>query len=105
MTFRSRMGTSSSGTCPMQDANREAKRRVLVSKLDMVINSAGEEVAAQPSTHVAMFAGDLPYGPDGNVYRQYNGAAGLQLAAVQVQHSFSSKPLRGHYLDYYEKVT
>jgi len=90
---------------PYANANREAKRGVLVSKLDIAINSAGEEVAAQPSTHVAMFEGDLPYGPDGNVYRQYNGAAGVQIGALQVQHSFSSKPLRGHYLDYYEKVT
>src|SRR2546426_10321646 len=92
MTFRSRMGTSSSGTCPMQNANREAKRGVLVSKLDIAINSAGEEVAAQPSTHVAMFAGDLPYGPDGSVYRQSNGAAGLQIGALRFSTPVRASP-------------
>src|SRR5881397_2830769 len=72
---------------PYANANREVKRGVLVSQLDTAINLAGEEVAGRPTTHVAMFAGDLPYGPDGNVYRQYSGGASLRIGDLQVQHS------------------
>jgi len=106
MIFRSRTATCSSGTCPTRTRIARAKRGVLVSKLDIAINSSGEEVAANPSTprrHVCR-GSPLRSGRERlpAVHRRGWTAAWHPL---QVLHSFSSKPVRGHYLDYYEKVS
>jgi len=60
----------------------------------------------QPDDHTIKFAGDYPCHSDGRPLdgvRQ--GSESLRLSErLAVNHSFSSKPPRGHYVDYYEKV-
>jgi len=75
---------------PYANANREPKRGVLVSSSDIAINSSGEEVAANPSTHVAMFCRGSPLRSGRERLPAVPGAAGLQLGTLQVLHSFSS---------------
>ena len=76
-------------------------RGTLVSTLD-----ADGDIVNRPSDHTMKFAGDHPCGGDGQPL------AGIRHSSnevriserLTVQHSFSSKPPRGHYESYYEKV-
>jgi molybdopterin/thiamine biosynthesis adenylyltransferase len=74
---------------------------ILVTSLDV----DGEQVK-QPSDHTIKFAGEYPCDSSGTPI------AGIRQNSQEVrisehlttQHSFSSKPARGHYESYYEKI-
>lgn len=86
---------------PYVNANREVKRAILVSSLDL----AGD-VTILPSTHVAQFTGEYPCHKDGAPIEQIRHVSQDQQLAegVLIKHSFSSKPAEG-YPDYYDKMT
>ena len=77
------------------------KHGTLVSELTL----AGE-TTARPSTHVVMFAGDMPCDTQGRALTQIRHSSGHKELAkgLTVDHIFSSKPPDG-YNDYYEKMT
>ncbi len=80
---------------------RVIKYGTLVSELSL----AGDTTTT-PSTHVVMFAGDMPCDPQGRPLTQINHSSGRQELGegLVVDHSFSSKP-PGGYPDYYQKMT
>jgi molybdopterin/thiamine biosynthesis adenylyltransferase len=76
-------------------------RGTFVSKLDL-----SSDVTVAPSDHVMYFSGEYPRRSNGSPIEEIRHKSSNQtLGAVEVHHSFSSKPLRGSYLDYHEKVT
>lgn len=86
---------------PYVNARREVKRGILVSTLRL----AGD-VTQQPETHVVNFAGEHPCHADGSKMTEIViGSPVTKLdEGLVVDHSFSQKPKRGHYVDYYEKM-
>ena len=81
---------------------KEVKRGVLVSKLTL----AGD-VTARPDDHQVQFAGEHPCHRDGSPMTELvNQALDTKLDdGLTVKFSFSQKPPRGYYEDYYEKMT
>ena len=77
------------------------KYGILVSELSL----AGDTTTT-PSTHVVMFAGDMPCDSQGRPLTQIRHSSGRQELAegLVVNYSFSSKPPEG-YPDYYRKMT
>lgn len=74
---------------------------VLVSTLDL----AGDRTGV-PQDHKAMFAGEFPCHADGTpmeMLRLENVTKALD-KGLEINHTFSRKPARGSYSDYYEKV-
>ena len=86
---------------PYVNANRDVKRGVLASTLDL----AGD-TTARPTTHVAMFGGEYPCDRSGLELAKIRHGSRRQAIAegLAVDHSFSSKPPDG-YEDYYHKMT
>lgn len=87
---------------PYVNSKREIAYGVLGSNLDL----AGD-LTAQPGDHTAKFVGDYPCDDQGKpleILRHQSVPLDLGSGLV-AQHSFSRKPLRGHYFDYYEKMT
>lgn len=87
---------------PYVSADKTIKRGRLVSQLSL----SGEKTV-QPNTHVIMFSGEYPCDHTGhplskisNVSKRKDLGGGLI-----VQHDFSSKPKKGFYADFYEKMT
>ncbi|HWA92065.1 MAG TPA: ThiF family adenylyltransferase [Rhizomicrobium sp.] len=74
----------------------------LVSKLDL----AGD-VTAQPGDHTMRFTGEHPCDSNGQLLDALKHSTADQDLGdgLVVNHMFSRKPSRGHYLDYHEKVT
>lgn len=87
---------------PYVNAAKEVKFGVLVSSLDL----AGD-VTIRPSTHVMYFIGEHPCKRDGTMLAEIaHSSTPQQLAQdLTVHHSFSSKPSKGYYDDYFEKMT
>ena len=77
------------------------KYGTLVSELSLT-----GDTTTRPSTHVVMFAGDMPCDPQGRPLTQILRSSRRQELAegLVVNHSFSSKPPKG-YPDYYRKMT
>ena len=77
------------------------KYGTLVSELSL----AGD-ATTRPSTHVVMFAGEMPCDSQGRSLTQIRHSSGRRELAegLVVDHSFSSKPPEG-YADYYRKMT
>lgn len=86
---------------PHVTSSREIKRGMLISTLT---GSYSEVV--RPSDHVIMFAGDYPCDADGKPLENIRNASRSENVAGEwmINHRFSSKPKRGHYIDYYEKM-
>ncbi len=86
---------------PYVTEDRSIKWGTLVSELTL----AGD-VTTRPSTHVVMFAGDMPCDREGKPLVQIlNSSARQQLGeGLVVHHRFSSKPREG-YTDYHHKMT
>ncbi|WP_018615753.1 ThiF family adenylyltransferase [Segetibacter koreensis] len=87
---------------PYVNTQKEVKRGILVSQLNLVNNST----TAKPNTHVMFFIGDQPCDKDGNIITAIQHGVGEQklLDGFTVNRSFSNKPANG-YADFYEKVT
>lgn len=87
---------------PYVNGRREVRTGMLVSTLRL----AGD-VTQQPDTHVIHFSGEYPCHADGSPMTEIvigSGVTKLDEGLV-VNHNFSQKPKRGHYVDYYEKMT
>jgi hypothetical protein len=87
---------------PYVNSKKEVTRGILVSKL----NLAGD-LTQRPDDHQAQFVGECPCRQDGSSMKDQllsGGEATLHEGLV-VRYSFSRKPPRGYYEDYYEKMT
>ena len=86
---------------PYVNAQKQVKRGVLVSTLDLT-----GDVTTTPSTHVAMFAGEHPCDREGHELEKIKHRSRRKeiCDGLLIDHSFSSKPVDG-YKDYYEKMT
>jgi hypothetical protein len=83
------------------NSGKQVSRGILVSKLDI----AGDRTST-PQDHTIMFGGDFPCNADGTpieMLRHQSVTTKLD-EGLEIHHSFSRKPLRGHYTDYYEKI-
>ena len=87
---------------PYVDSQKRVRRGMLVSKLDL----AGD-VTTTPSTHVMDFAGDYPCDSDGGRLDKIRNGSNRKtlLPGLEVDHTFSSKPMCGKYKDFHEKMT
>jgi tRNA A37 threonylcarbamoyladenosine dehydratase len=86
---------------PYVTAGRKIARGTLVSTLDL----AGE-VTVTPTTHVAFWVGEHPCHADGTVLHEIAHGTAQASGSLQVQASFSSKPVdRNGYDDYHHKMT
>lgn len=86
---------------PYVNASSEVKRGTLVSTLALQADET-----TTPDTHVAYLVGEYPCNVDGTpIEKIFHQSAEQTLGlGLVVHHSFSSKPTRGHYTDYYEKM-
>lgn len=86
---------------PYVNASRNVRRGALVSELSLAGN-----VAIHPSTHVIMFAGEIPCDKDGKeLDKIINEKQRKKISDdLFVDCTFSSKPPEG-YADYYQKIT
>lgn len=86
---------------PYVNALRQVKHGMLISTLD---GSFSEQV--RPSDHVIMFVGEFPCDRSGKPLEAIRNSTGNANVADQwiINHCFSSKPKRGHYNDYHEKM-
>jgi molybdopterin/thiamine biosynthesis adenylyltransferase len=78
-------------------------RGILVSKLD----TAGDRTA-QPEDHTIMFAGEFPCDATGaamEMLGQPGTTATMLDKGLEINHTFSRRPLSGRYRDYFEKIT
>ena len=90
------------GEIPYVKSDKTIARGQLVSTLEL----AGDTTMA-PQDHKVFFAGEYPCTADGipiESFRHTSATAALAKGLI-VQHSFSAKPKRGSYLDYFEKMT
>jgi len=87
---------------PYLDAQKHVRRGVLVSTLTLIGDATGA-----PDDHVAFFAGAYPCDASGSPLEKIRHQSVQQRLGdtLVVDHSFSSKPLAGRYVDYYEKMT
>ncbi len=87
---------------PYVNANREVRRGILVSTLNLV----GDQTAT-PDTHVIMFSGEFPCDRNGKQLTKIaNSSNRKELGGgLAIDHHFSSKPVSGRYADYHEKMT
>jgi len=87
---------------PYVNARREIHYGLLASPLEL----AGD-IAKPPSSHVAFFAGEAPCHKDGTAIHQIVNASDKKVLApgLEIDHTFSSKPISGRYVDFYEKMT
>lgn len=87
---------------PYVNANKEVRKGRLISTL----NLAGD-VTQRPDTHVALFAGEYPCHADGTQMTEVviGGGNNRLDEGLTADHTFSQKPKRGYYEDYYEKIT
>jgi hypothetical protein len=77
------------------------ERGTLVSALKL----AGD-LTDTPDTHVAMFAGEYPCDQAGEPLNNIKSSGPRELGGdLVVDHWFSSKPVSGGYVDYYDKMT
>jgi hypothetical protein len=87
---------------PYVTSSREVAYGVLVTDLTL----SGDVTDAPSGTHVMHFAGEYPCNAQGTPLEGIRHAEVTSTMGGQaLNFSFSSKPPRGHYLDYYEKVT
>ncbi len=87
---------------PYVNSEKEVKRGILVSKL----NLAGD-VTQRPDDHQAHFVGGRPCHRDGSPMNELISQSSENKLGEDliVSHSFSRKPPRGYYENYYEKMT
>jgi hypothetical protein len=87
---------------PYVNAQRQIALGAVASKLEL----AGD-VTVQPTDHTTKFIGQYPCNSAGaelTVLLQNHDPCDLG-STLTSQHAFSRKPTRGHYLDYFEKMT
>ncbi len=87
---------------PFVKADKTIARGLLVSTLEL----AGD-ATIQPTTHTVFFSGEYPCASDGVAIESFRHVSATTSLGkdLTANHSFSAKPKRGHYLDYFEKMT
>jgi hypothetical protein len=87
---------------PYVDMDKQVQYGTLVSTLSLAGNKT-----VRPDSHVVFFAGDQPCDKTGEpLNKLINQSATQQLAeGIAIDHTFSSKPRKGYYADYHEKMT
>lgn len=87
---------------PYVTEHRIVKRGILACPLDL----AGDNTK-RPGDHQVQFAGERPCNKDGSPLIKIIGSTVNNeiVPGLVTRFSFSQKPARGHYLDYYEKMT
>ncbi len=88
---------------PYVTASGEIKLGTLISTLEGSFETAGDRV----SDHVIMFVGEYPCDQTGKPMEAIRNNTRNENIAGQwtINHRFSSKPKRGYYLDYHEKMS
>lgn len=88
---------------PYVTASKQIKRGMLISTLE----GSFEHASPRVSDHVVMFAGEMPCNHLGNPLESIrNSTRDENIAGLwTINHRFSSKPKRGFYQDYYEKMS
>lgn len=88
---------------PYVTASGTIARGILISTLEGSFEQAGERV----SDHVIMFCGEFPCDPHGKPLESIRNSTVNENVAGKwvINHRFSSKPKRGYYHDYYEKMS
>jgi hypothetical protein len=84
---------------PYVNANREVKRGILVSELDL----AGDETVP-PKNHVAFFAGECPCNSDGTPIAGTSAVSQKLDENITLNFQISRKPSSGKYTDYHAKM-
>jgi molybdopterin/thiamine biosynthesis adenylyltransferase len=86
---------------PYVTSAREIRRGALATSLDL-----NGDHTIRPSDHTIKFAGEYPCTSAGEqIAGIRHGSGDFKISdRVTTQHSFSSKPTRGHYENYYEKI-
>lgn len=86
---------------PYVNSRREVCRGILATSLDL-----NGELTNRPADHTIKFVGDFPCTSEGQPIEgiRHNSDAVRLSVTLTAQHSFSSKPPRGYYENYYEKV-
>jgi molybdopterin/thiamine biosynthesis adenylyltransferase len=86
---------------PYVNAAREVRRGSLVTPLTL-----NGDQTIRPSDHTIKFAGEYPCASNGEPIAgiKHGSAVATISDRITVQHSFSSKPQRGHYENFYEKI-
>ena len=86
---------------PYVTAAREIRRGALATSLDL-----NGDHTIRPSDHTIKFVGEYPCTSDGVQIAGIRHSSGTFKVSdrVTAQHSFSSKPPRGYYENYYEKI-
>lgn len=82
------------------------QRQIALGAVACQLELAGD-ITVQPSDHTAKFMGDYPCDKEGapmEMLRHSTETIALG-NGLTAQHSFSRKPQRGHYVDYFEKMT
>lgn len=87
---------------PYVKADKTIGRGLLVSTLEL----AGDATLA-PKTHTIFFSGEYPRTADAVEIESFRYTSGTTVLGkdLTIHYTFSGKPKRGHYLDYYEKMT
>lgn len=87
---------------PYVKADKTIARGFLVSTLEL----AGD-ATIPPTTHTVFFSGEYPCTSDGVAIESLRHVSATNLLGKDftADHSFSAKPKRGHYIDYFEKMT
>jgi len=86
---------------PYVNSKKELKRGILVSDLSMSGNKT-----IKPANHVAHFSGEHPCQNDGAIIPNITCESSSKvIGGLTINYSFSCKPSKGGYEDYYEKVT
>jgi Domain of unknown function (DUF6791)/ThiF family len=87
---------------PYVNGRREVCQGILVTSLDL-----NGELTNRPTDHTIKFIGEYPCTSDGTPIEgiRHNSDAFRLSEHLTTQHSFSSKPPRGYYEDYHEKIT
>jgi hypothetical protein len=86
---------------PYVNGTREVRRGILVTPLTL-----NGDQTIRPSDHTIQFAGEYPCASNGEQIAgiRHGSAVSKVSDRITVQHSFSSKPQRGHYENFYEKI-
>lgn len=87
---------------PYVNSSKEVRYGVLVC----VLNLISPQKLGPPPDHTMYFQGETPCFADGSPYSSIiNNSQTQHLSSdITVNHFFSSRPVSGRYLDYYEKV-
>jgi hypothetical protein len=87
---------------PYVNSKKEIRNGTLVSTLNLA-----NDVTVQPDTHAVFFQGEYPCDKDGaRIARIENQSQRRNLGTdLDIDHTFSARPVNGPYADYYAKMT